>query len=118
MPNSDWKRLDNVVAAIEEDLLATPDAELLREAASGEIDDLRRRLSARRPAPVRARRAGRNARLPSDPAERRALLKLLLSRPSAPRLAVGFAQRRNLADKDVEELLLRLLQSGELGEDE
>lgn len=120
MPTSDWMRLDHLLSALDEEILATPDSELVSLAAPDEVADLRARVlrsTLRATAPAR-RRTGRAVRLPSDPAERRALLKIMLARPAAPRLAASFSSGRDLADKDVEALLRRLLKSGELNDPE
>lgn len=114
MPASNPAAWDAFVSAMEEDLIATPDSELLAEASGGEIATLRTLIASRvagrsalaSPTAPR-RRVG--SRLPRDSSERRAMLRLLLTQPASHRLAVGFSGARELPDQEVEKLLLLLL---------
>lgn len=110
MPATTDMHRDSVLTAMEDDVLSATDAEVLAEAAHGEVDAIRglvaERIARARTAPLARRPV---SRLPADPAERRALLKLLLARPAARRLAVGFSEGRDLPDQEVEKLLRLLL---------
>jgi hypothetical protein len=112
MSASDQMPWDRVLTAMEDDLLAAPDADIIGEAGKGEARAVRELVSIRL-AQVRSAVPRRRpvSRLPADPAERRALLRLMLARPAARRLAVGFSEAQDLADKDVEKLLRLLIAS-------
>jgi hypothetical protein len=112
MPASDRMHWDGILTAMEDDLVAASDADVLAEATHGEVDALRG-LIATRIASTRSNAPARRpvSRLPADPAERRSLLRLMLKRPAARRLAVGFSEARELPDQDVEKLLRLLLAS-------
>lgn len=116
---SPWTCFDAILTGLEDELIATPDAEIVADAQNEEAGEVKRlverRADRRRSQAIFVRR-GTKRRIPRDPAARRALLKMLLSETPAPRLAVGFRDANRLADTDVDDLLRMLLQSGDFSD--